>query len=271
MAVAFAEKCYFVYDSFVRLTASYSVLRSRSMPLRDHFRSPVDDNHAWNELHAGWPMMIVQHLYRILPEGFVAAPSVHLGAEYEIDIGVLEGQNRPSPMVRGVGSATAVAPSPTLTIETDLSDQDEYEVRIYDARHGRRLVAAIELVSPRNKDRPESRRAFVGKVAALLQDEICVSIVDLVSIRHYSLYAELLEFIGKSDPSLGMVPPHLYAVTLRARERLPRTKSKLDLWHYPMFANQVLPILPILLEPELRVLLPLEESYEETCKLLHIK
>ncbi len=241
------------------------------MPLRDHFSPPVDDSHAWNELHAGWPMMIVQHLFRILPEGFVAAPSVYLGAEYEIDIGVLEGQNGPSTVVQGAGLATAVAPSPTLTIETDISDQDEYEVRIYDARRGRRLVAAIELVSPRNKDRPESRRAFVGKVAALLQDEICVSIVDLVSIRHYSLYADLLEFIGKSDPSLGMVPPHLYAVTLRARKRLPRTKSKLDLWHYPMFVNQVLPILPIWLEPELRVLLPIEDSYEETCKLLHIK
>ncbi len=61
------------------------------MPLRDHFRSPVDDNHAWNELHAMWPAMIVQHLYRILPEGFVAAPGVHLGAEIEIDIGGLEG------------------------------------------------------------------------------------------------------------------------------------------------------------------------------------
>lgn len=158
-----------------------------------------------------------------------------------------------------------------LTIETDLPDQDEYEVRIYDARRGRRLVAAIELVSPRNKDRPESRRAFVGKVATLLQDEICVSIVDLVSIRQFSLYAELLEFIGKGDPSLGKIPPHLYAVTLRVRERLPRTKAKLDLWHYPMFVNQVLPVLPIWLEPELRVLLSIEESFEETCRLLHIK
>ena len=55
----------------------------------------------------------------------------------------------------------------TLTLETELPDQDEYEVRIYDERHGRRLVAAIEIISPSNKDRPESRRAFVGKVAAL--------------------------------------------------------------------------------------------------------
>jgi hypothetical protein len=87
------------------------------MPLRDHSRPPVDDKHAWNELHAGWPMMIVQQLYRILPEGFVSAPSVQLGAEFEIDIAVHE---------------------------TELPEQDEFEVRIYDSRHGRQLVAAIE-------------------------------------------------------------------------------------------------------------------------------
>ena len=32
-----------------------------------------------------------------------------------------------------------------------------YEVRIYDAHHGWRLVAAMELVSPSNYDRPEHR------------------------------------------------------------------------------------------------------------------
>lgn len=68
----------------------------------------------------------------------------------------------------GIVTAVWTAPSPTLTLESELTNQDEYEVRVYDARHGRRLVAAIEIVSPSNKDRPESRRAFVAKVAALL-------------------------------------------------------------------------------------------------------
>jgi Protein of unknown function (DUF4058) len=253
------------------------------MPLRDHFDSPVADKHAWNELHAMWPAMIVQQLYRLLPEGFVAAPSVHLSKDYEIDIGVSEEYERePIRFDMGEGgvatateAATAVAPHPTLTIDTELPEEDEFEVRIYDTRLGRDLVAAIELVSPRNKDRPESRRAFVGKVAALLQQGICVSIVDLVTNRHFSLYAELLEFLGRSDPSFGPTPPHLYAVTLRGRKlesRKPvRGRSRLDLWHYPMAIGQPLPTLPIWLEPELRVLLPLETGYEETCKLLHIR
>lgn len=25
------------------------------MPLRDHFRSPVNDTHSWDEVHGQWP------------------------------------------------------------------------------------------------------------------------------------------------------------------------------------------------------------------------
>ena len=120
----------------------------------------------------------------------------------------------------GVAVAPHTPPQPTLTLETELPDQDEYEVRIYDERHGRRLVAAIELISPANKDRPESRCAFVGKVAALLQRDVCVSLVDVVTIREFNLYADLLEFIGGDDPALEEGPPCLYAVTMRGRRRL---------------------------------------------------
>jgi hypothetical protein len=52
---------------------------------------------------------------------------------------------------------------------------------VYDQRRGRHLVAAVEIVSPANKDRPENRRAFVTKGAALLQQGVCVSLVDLVT------------------------------------------------------------------------------------------
>jgi hypothetical protein len=37
-----------------------------------------------------------------------------------------------------------------------------------------------------------------------------------------------------------------------------------------MTLGQPLPTLPLWLAPDLRVLLPLEPSYEETCRLLHI-
>ena len=55
------------------------------MPLRDHFRSPVNDTHSWDVVHGQWPGEIVRHLTTILPAGFRAAPKVHLGSPFEVD------------------------------------------------------------------------------------------------------------------------------------------------------------------------------------------
>src|SRR4051794_10947177 len=105
------------------------------MPLRDHFRSPVNDRHSWDELHGMWPAVIVQHLFPLLPEGYVAAPNIHLGAAFEIDVSALEVDAITSTATAGTstgGAATWAPPQPTLTLETDLPEQDEYEVRVYD-------------------------------------------------------------------------------------------------------------------------------------------
>src|SRR5262249_24560378 len=153
-------------------------------------------------------MMIVRQLFPLLPEGYVAAPGVHLGTFFEIDVSVYDADQAAERTEKaGTGNggvATLAPPTPTLTIETDWPDQGENEVRVYDERHGRRLVAAIELVSPGNKDRPESRRAFVAKVAALLQDDVCVSLVDLVTVRQFHLYRDVMEFIGRPELAAGV-------------------------------------------------------------------
>lgn len=239
------------------------------MPLRDHFRSPVNDTHSWDEVHGGWPMEIVRDLTKILPAGFRAAPRVHLGSAFEVDIGSYELDNRDADAPSRGGVATQTALMPTYTVEADLSDQDEYEVRIYDAERGRQLVAAIEIVSPANKDRPQTRDLFAGKVAALLQQGVCVSIVDLVTVRRANMYADLLTLLGHIDPQLAPTPPHLYAVSLRTGQTL-KGRPRLDAWFYPMALGQPLPELPIWLSADLRVMLPLETSYQETCRVLGI-
>ena len=40
------------------------------------------------------------------------------------------------------------AATPTVLLDTDELTPPEYEVRVYDLRHSRRLVAAVEIVSP---------------------------------------------------------------------------------------------------------------------------
>jgi hypothetical protein len=213
-----------------------------------------------------------------LPRRYVAHPRVHLGTLAEIDVSAYEkdgegGEAIPAATGNG-GVATAVwsPPRPTLSVATDLPAQDEYEVRIYDVDRGQRLVAAVELVSPANKDRPEHRRAFLAKCAALLQSQVSIAIVDLVTIRGDNLYGELLDFIGQTDALLTLEPPPVYAAACRATKRAksPGPDWRLETWFEPLKVGQPLPTLPLWLADDFSIPLDLEESYEATCRVLRI-
>ena len=245
------------------------------MPLRDHFRPPVDDETSWEGFHGQWPAMIVLGLARQIPRRYVAAPRVHFGSSVEIDVATFE-KDAPAPTswgegeANGGGVATALwaPPQPTLAVAADLPAQDAYEVRVYDTKRGRRLVAAVEIVSPANKDWPEHRQAFIAKCAALLEEQVSVAIVDLVTIRHFNLYRDLLQLIGQTDAALSPKPPPVYAVACRFTKK--DRAWQLETWLHPLVVGQALPTLPLWLADNLAVPLELEASYEETCRVLRI-
>lgn len=243
------------------------------MPLRDHFRSPLDDVRPWSGLHALWTAVIVQHLMKILPEPYFAEPGVHLRTTYEIDVGTFQEDGpesvKPPSGNGGIAVATYAPPRMTLTLQPQFPSHEIYEVRIYDSSSNRRLIAAIEIISPSNKDRPESRGAFVSTVAELLRQDVCVSIVDVVTTRNFNLYGELLRFLESVDPALGDEPPPIYAVTLRMRYE--GHGRLMDAWYHPLAIGQPLPTLPIWLKEAWAIPLELEASYEETCQTLRIR
>jgi hypothetical protein len=218
--------------------------------------------------------MIVAALGAKLPARYVAGPQVHLGSSIEVDVATFEEDeaNHPAGGGQDDGGGVAVAawapPRSTLAAATDLTDLDEYEVRVYDIARGRRLVAAVEIVSPANKDRPEHRRAFVAKCAALLQGRVCVAVVDLVTAHSANLYGELIESLGLVDPSMADGPPDLYAASCRFSRR--GDAGILEAWAHPLAIGRALPTLPLWLAPGLAVPLELELSYEETCRVLRI-
>lgn len=243
------------------------------MTLRDHFHPPLSEIGSWEEVHGGWPMVIVQQLGKSLPPQYTAGPRVHLGAEVEIEVATFElepaaGIFGPQPEDGGVATAVWAPAEPTLAVETELSDFDEYEVRVYDTRRGRRLVAAIELISPANKDRPEHRSQFTSKCAALLRRGVSLVLVDVVTARNVNLYADLLDLIGQWDRSLGEQPPATYAVACRWRDR--GRGRWLETWNQGMKLGQPLPCLPLWLTDDLAIPLDLEASYEQTCRDLRI-
>ncbi|CAN5509964.1 hypothetical protein BH10PLA2_BH10PLA2_03090 [soil metagenome] len=238
------------------------------MPLRDHFQPPLDLIHSWEGFHGGWPMVIVQQLRKQLPAGYLAEPRVHSGSQMEIDVAAFErsGDGYVANSIEGNGglsTATWAPAEPNLSVATSLAEFDEYEVRIFDHKRVRKLVAAIEIVSPANKDRPEHRNVFVAKCAALLQQGVAVSIIDLVTVRRFNLYVELLTFIGHSDPTVVDPPPDLYAASCRWIKQ--RKQTLLEAWSHTLSLAAPLPILPLWLSPEIVIPLNLEQSYEQAC------
>ncbi len=152
--------------------------------------------------------MLAQEVERQLPFNFVTEPRVQLGKYRDIDGPTFADQLEDGHAALnstaweshgGVATAPQPPPLPTLTFDAEFPEQYAYEVLVFDIERERRLVAAIEIVSPANKDRPDSRRLFVAKCWNLLRNDVCVSIVDLVVIRQFNLYTELLKLLNRSE------------------------------------------------------------------------
>src|SRR5438105_8704996 len=116
------------------------------MPLRDHFRPPLDDLRHWEGFHATWPVMIVALLRPGLSRRYFAEPRVHSGASAEIDVATFENEGA-GVLAAGDGNGDGGG-----IATADLPAQDVYEVLVYDEKRQCRLVAAVEIVSPANKD-----------------------------------------------------------------------------------------------------------------------
>ncbi len=245
------------------------------MPLRDHFRPPLETFLPWEGFHATWPVMIVARLRRQLPRRYLVLPRVHSGSSAEIDVATFRDEGDTAGMTGlangnagGVATAVWAPPRPTLTFTTDLPAQDAIEVRVYDEKSGRRLVAAVEIVSPANKDRPEHRQAFVARCVALVQELVSVVVVDIVTSRGANLYLDFLEALGRSDPILSRDSPGPYAAASRATR--PEKQWLVETWAYPLTVGRPLPQVLLWVAGDLAVPLELEESYEESCALLGV-
>lgn len=242
------------------------------MPLLDHFHPPLSDERNWEGFHGEWAGMIVHRLNEgILPEKYFAEPRIHWGSRVEIDVATLDRR----PVESSGGAATAVwAPTrPTLSLTVDGMDPDVVEVRVLRRRGGPRLVAAIELVSPSNKDRPSSRRAFAAQCAGYLQAGVGLVIVDVVTDRSGNLHEELLSLMRPESElhrETGLSNHSNYAVSYLG---VPQGESslRLDVWSQVLEIGAPLPELPLWLSPDICVPLDLEASYLSTCRALRIE
>jgi hypothetical protein len=239
------------------------------MPLLDHFHPPLHGPRRWEGFHHAWATFIAQQLNQeTLPPGYFAESEISLGPELEIDVATLE---LTSPGEKGDAGATAVwsPPRPKISAKVDFARLDSCEVRVYQDLGGAELRAAIELVSPANKDREGSRRTFAAKCAGHLKHGRGLMVVDVVTARSANLHAELFEALeAKGRRAAWASPTGLYAVAYRAVT--VRKAPRVEAWPEALTLGEALPVLPLWLAVDLYVPVRLEESYLATCRSLRI-
>lgn len=118
----------------------------------------------------------------LLPPPYFAEVQVTVGSRIEIDVATFEEKNGVRPLAEG-GVALWAPPKPIAVAPLSFTHPDLFEVQVINDEEGPRVVAAVELISPANKDRPGNRREFAVKCASYLQQGISVLMVDVVTER----------------------------------------------------------------------------------------
>lgn len=246
------------------------------MPLLDHFRPPLHRRHGWDSFHSGWATRIADDLNENwLPEGFLAEECTLGGQRREIDIATYDvGELAPPSSRNGDGGAatqsrpfTALNPTHVAVLEFP----EQTEVRIISQEPTRTLVAAIEIISPANKDRPSSRAQFAAKCVGLLSAGVAVVIVDIVSSRRANLHNVIAKMLRLPSECSMPAETATYTTSYRPLERLNpnpflRGAQELQMWFGDVQIGRPLPTMPLRLTDDAFVPVDFESTYTEACR-----
>jgi hypothetical protein len=238
------------------------------MPLLDHFNPPLNRTHPWRSFHGAWAAAMARLLNQgVLPPGYYAVPLLDRDGPIEIDVAALRQQETLAPPDDAAAPQGWAPPAPGLAVAVELPASDEVEVQVFADDGDPRLAAAVELVSPRNKDRATARQAFAVKCVGYMQQGSSVVVVDTVTTRRADLHAAILALLGVDAGASS--PGVLSAVSYRAVGREKDTQQ-LQIWPAPLALGQPLPTLPLWIASDFSVPLDLEGSYRATCADLRI-
>ena len=232
------------------------------MPLLDHFHPPLSQLRNWEGFHSRWASAISDSLNAgLLPDTHFAEPTIDIQGRVEVDVATLEeSETNGSKSARGttVLERPKTVPAPTWVIPAAFPDS--FEVRVIDSESGPRLVAAIELVSPANKDRAEHRRMFSIKCASYLAQGIHLIIIDVVTSRRANMHNEIMTLMETTGFHLP-AKSGLYATAYRPVRR--RKREEIDAWAATFKVGDPLPRLPLFVKSDLSVMVDFEATYQD--------
>lgn len=234
------------------------------MPMHDWTRVKAGTYH---DFHVLWMSTLTNRLNAgLLPPGFFAMAEQIIG-QPETDVVTLQTSSRATtaPAADG-GAATAPARPKTRFVFPITPDQDRY------ARKANRIaihhelgevVAVVEIVSPGNKDRKRSLQSFVDKAVDLIQQQVSLLIVDPFPPGHHDPQG-IHEAISEEFIDSPFALPPDKPLTLVAYQIEPVRTAYVE----AIAVGDRLPDMPLFLQGDSYISVPLEETYQTTWDVL---
>jgi hypothetical protein len=228
------------------------------MPLHDW-----NDDRGWDSLHLVWQNQLLDWVQPRLPEGYRA----YLGSVPALTIDIPNG--RPDLGVRQWLPEVPTTSTETVTAEPDTETIATFTLDTQRAIHidlQGQLIAAIELVSPRNKDRPAARDRYLGRYLGYIHRSIHLLLVDVLPRPTGFSFADAIA----TNLILDQQPcPPPFAVSYRVGEPVPEG-TLVAVWRRPIHIGERLPTLALALNVKQSVPIDLEHTYNEAARRVYL-
>lgn len=232
------------------------------MPMHDWTRVKAGTYHNF---HYRWIAAIMDRLNAgLLPPGFFAMAEQIIGRP-ETDVVALQTKQTPKAPVDGVGGVAVASARPktrfVLPLEVERYAQKANRIAIHHELG--EVVAVIEIVSPGNKDRRHSLRAFVDKAVELIRQRVNLLVVDPFPPGSHDPQGIHNAIWNEFTDQPFELPPDK-RLTLAAYQVEPIKTAFVE----TIAVGDLLPDMPMFLYDEHYVNVPLEETYLTTWNVL---
>jgi hypothetical protein len=234
------------------------------MPIHDWTRVKAGTFHNF---HYRWIAAIMDALNGgVLPSGYFAMAEQIVGGP-EGDVVTLDRSANGHPRTPGGGIAVAeVRPKTTFVIPVEQERYAAKANRIAVHHELGAVVAVVEVVFPGNKSSTHAIRSFREKAADLIRQGVNLLVVDLLPPGprdpqgiHKAIWDEIADQPFELPPGKPL--------TFAAYQAEPIKTAYVE----PVAVGDVLPDMPLFLDPDWYVNVPLEATYQATWNVLPVE
>jgi hypothetical protein len=227
------------------------------------------DERGWDGVHLLWLAQLLDWIQPRLPPGFRAyvgsVPALTLEA----------GNGKPDVTVRGWRSQpSGAAPGGSAALTPDRETVATFTLgpqrAIHVDWHGQ-LIAAVEVVSPRNKEHLDSKSRYTRRYLGYLRQGVHLMLIDVFSQPPGFSFADAISAdLGLGEPAT----PSPDAISYRIGGLVPRDEelgTRVAVWCRFLRAGQPLPELPLALDEDQAVVIDLETTYHQAARRVYLE